>query len=75
MLLIVRINYRLGPFGWFTHPSIQEFQNGIDKSSNFGTLDIIAALKWVKNNIEKFGGDPKMLLFLENLLEDIMYIH
>ena len=58
-VVIVRINYRLGPFGWFTHPSIQEFQNGIDKTSNFGTLDIIAALKWVKNNIEQFGGDPE----------------
>ena len=57
-VVIVRINYRLGPFGWFTHPSIQEFQNGIDKTSNFGTLDIIAALRWVQNNIEQFGGDP-----------------
>ena len=49
-VLIVRINYRLGPFGWFTHPSIQEFQKGLDRSSNFGTLDIIEALKWVKEN-------------------------
>jgi para-nitrobenzyl esterase len=32
-------------------------QDGIDKTSNFGTLDIIQALKWVKNNIS-FGGDP-----------------
>tara|TARA_A100001035_G_scaffold118094_1_gene92771 strand:- start:5545 stop:7338 length:1794 start_codon:yes stop_codon:yes gene_type:complete len=58
-VLVVRINYRLGPFGWFTHPSIQDYQSGIDKSSNFGTLDIIAALEWVKENIELFGGDPK----------------
>ena len=57
-VLIVRINYRLGPFGWFTHPSIQEFQAGLDKSSNYGTLDIIAALKWVNINIKQFGGDP-----------------
>ena len=57
-VLIVRINYRLGPFGWFTHPSIQEFQTGLDRSSNYGTLDIIEALKWVKANIEFFGGDP-----------------
>ncbi len=57
-VIVVRINYRLGPFGWFTHPSIQDYQNGIDKSSNFGTLDIIAALEWTRENIELFGGDP-----------------
>ena len=56
-VIIVRINYRLGPLGWFTHPSIQSFQQGEDKTSNFGTLDIIMALKWVNNNISKFGGD------------------
>ena len=57
-VVVVTINYRLGPFGWFTHPSIQDFQQGIDKTSNFGTLDIIAALEWVKLNISLFGGDP-----------------
>ena len=57
-VIIVRINYRLGPFGWFTHPSIQEFQSGLDKSSNFGTLDIIAALEWVQKNISLFRGNP-----------------
>jgi para-nitrobenzyl esterase len=57
-VIIVRINYRLGPFGWFTHPAIQRFQNGEDKTSNFGTLDIVMALKWVKDNISKFGGAP-----------------
>ncbi len=57
-IIVVRINYRLGPFGWFTHPAVQNFQEGIDKSSNFGTLDIIMALQWTKNNIINFGGDP-----------------
>ena len=57
-VIVVRINYRLGPFGWFTHPSIQDYQSGKDKSSNFGTLDIISALEWTKENIELFGGDP-----------------
>ncbi len=56
-VIVVRLNYRLGPFGWFYHPSIQEFQEGLDKSSNFGTLDIISALRWVQENIELFGGD------------------
>jgi len=58
-VIVVRINYRLGPFGWFTHPAIQNLQEGLDKTSNFGTLDIIAALKWVKENISLFGGDSE----------------
>ena len=33
-VVVVRINYRLGPFGWFTHPAIQDLQEGLDKSSN-----------------------------------------
>jgi para-nitrobenzyl esterase len=57
-VIVVTINYRLGPFGWFTHPSIQNLQSSDDKSSNFGTLDIIAALEWVKLNISMFGGNP-----------------
>ncbi len=57
-VILIRINYRLGPFGWFTHPAIQDLQDGIDKTSNFGTLDIISALEWTNENIEKFGGDP-----------------
>ena len=56
-VIVVTINYRLGPLGWFTHPDIQDRQEGIDKTSNFGTLDIIHALKWVNENISNFGGD------------------
>jgi para-nitrobenzyl esterase len=56
-VIVVTVNYRLGAFGWFSHPSIQGNQKGIDKASNFGTLDIIQALKWVNQNIESFGGD------------------
>ena len=56
-VIVVTINYRLGPLGWFTHPEIQGNQEGIDKTSNFGTLDIIHAPKWVNKNISNFGGD------------------
>jgi len=56
-VIVVRINYRLGPFGWFYHPAIQNMQTQLDKTSNFGTLDIIAALMWVQNNISLFNGD------------------
>jgi para-nitrobenzyl esterase len=57
-IIVITINYRLGPFGWFTHPAIQGLQSGIDSSSNFGTLDIIQALEWVQSNVSLFGGDP-----------------
>ncbi len=56
-VIVVTINYRLGPLGWFTHPAIQSLQDSIDKASNFGTLDIITALEWVNENIGSFGGD------------------
>ncbi len=58
-VIVVRINYRLGPFGWFYHPAIQNMQTKLDKTSNFGTLDIIAALEWVQNNISFFNGDKE----------------
>lgn len=56
-MVVVTINYRLGPMGWFIHESI-EGDNPLDSSGNYGTLDIIKALKWVRKNIDKFGGDP-----------------
>jgi para-nitrobenzyl esterase len=57
-VVVVAINYRLGALGWFTHPAIQDLQQGLDKTSNFGTLDIIESLRWVQKNIAQFGGDP-----------------
>jgi para-nitrobenzyl esterase len=57
-VIVVSINYRLGALGWFSHPAIQGLQDGIDKTANFGTLDIIEALKWVQSNIAQFGGNP-----------------
>ncbi len=58
-LIIVSINYRLGPLGWFAHKSLRNSAlTKEDRSANFGTLDMIAALKWVQNNIATFGGDP-----------------
>jgi len=57
-LIVVVIQYRLGPLGWFTHPALRH-GNPQDDSGNFGTLDTIQALKWVKQNIKAFGGNPR----------------
>jgi len=56
-LVVVTINYRLGPFGWFAHPALTT-GSPQDDSGNFGTLDIIQALAWTRENIREFGGDP-----------------
>jgi para-nitrobenzyl esterase len=47
---VVSFNYRLGAFGYLAHPSL---------GSNFGLQDQIAVLQWVRENIERFGGDPQ----------------
>ena len=58
-VIVVTINYRLGHLGWFTHSALRDAGSSTESASgNFGTLDIIAALVWVQNNISYFGGDP-----------------
>ena len=56
-VIVVSIAYRVGPFGFLAHPALSaESPNHV--SGNYGLLDQIAGLKWVKNNIAAFGGDP-----------------
>jgi Carboxylesterase type B len=55
-VVLVTINYRLGPFGWFAHPQLSK-ESPRNSSGNYGLLDQIAALEWVKRNIAAFGGD------------------
>jgi len=58
-VVVVTINYRLGLFGWLRHPALRlEGDSAADGSGNYGTLDIIAALKWAQENIGAFGGNP-----------------
>ena len=55
--VLVTFNYRLGILGFLAHPALSaESEHGV--SGNYGMLDQIAALKWVKANIAQFGGDP-----------------
>lgn len=57
-VIVVTVNYRMGPLGWFAHDALMETAvTPEDASANFGTLDLIAALKWVQQNIGYFGGD------------------
>jgi para-nitrobenzyl esterase len=55
-IILVTVNYRLGPLGFYAHPELNDENGG--RSGNQGYRDQIAALQWVKNNIKKFGGDP-----------------
>lgn len=56
-VILVSINYRVGIFGFFAHPELtKEWPN--HTSGNYGLMDQLAALKWVKKNIAAFGGDP-----------------
>jgi len=55
--VVVTFNYRLGLLGYFCHPDLA-LESEHKVSGNYGTLDQIAALKWVQKNIDAFGGDP-----------------
>ncbi|MEM7079362.1 MAG: carboxylesterase family protein [Pseudomonadota bacterium] len=52
-VVVVSINYRLGPLGFFAHPQLAS------QAANFGLLDMILSLRWVKQNVGAFGGDPQ----------------
>ena len=56
-VVVVTANYRLGPFGFFAHPALTR-ASPHHASGNYGLLDQIQALHWVKENIAHFGGDP-----------------
>jgi para-nitrobenzyl esterase len=60
-VVVVTVNSRLGPIGYMAHPALSK-ESGRGASGNYGTLDLIASLRWVKENIAQFGGDPSNVL-------------
>jgi para-nitrobenzyl esterase len=59
-VVVVTINYRLGPLGFLVHPMLSK-ESTQGTSGNYGLLDQIAALKWVQKNIAAFGGNPDLV--------------
>jgi para-nitrobenzyl esterase len=57
-VILVSVTYRLGVIGFFSHPLLSA-ESPHKVSGNYGLMDQAAALKWIYNNIEQFGGDPK----------------
>jgi para-nitrobenzyl esterase len=57
-IVYISINYRVGVFGFMAHPDLTK-ESQHNSSGNYGLMDQIAALKWIKNNITSFGGDPE----------------
>lgn len=56
-VVVVTLNYRLGRFGFFAHPALEASAQG-EMIGNYGLMDVVAALSWVRDNIDRFGGDP-----------------
>lgn len=60
--IAVNFNYRVGAFGFLAHPELSKEQGG--HSGNYGIMDQIAALRWIRENIAQFGGDPDRVLVM-----------
>ena len=72
-VVVVSLNYRLGPLGFFAHPELET------NDPNFGFQDQISSLRWVARNAKRFGGDPKRVTIFGNspgaLSVDILTTH
>ncbi len=60
-VVIITLNYRLGALGWLTHPALDR-EDARPDSGNYGLLDQIRALEWIRDNVAAFGGDPERVM-------------
>lgn len=58
-VIVVTTQYRLGPLGWFRNRGLRHAASAEEQSGNFGTLDLVRSLEWVRDNIGAFGGDAE----------------
>jgi para-nitrobenzyl esterase len=56
-VVVVTLNYRLGRLGFFDHPALAAERKAGEPAANYGLMDVVAALRWVRDNAEAFGGD------------------
>ena len=61
--VVVAYDYRLGPFGFFSHPELTK-ESERNASGNYGLMDLVAVLRWVQRNITAFGGDPNRVTLM-----------
>lgn len=64
-IIYISVNYRLGIFGFFSHPALS--LEDPTRKTNFGLYDQREALKWIQRNIESFGGDPNRVTISGNV--------
>ncbi len=64
-VLVVAVQHRVGPLGWFAHEALRACAETLeDAAACFATLDLIASLRWIRDNIGEFGGDPGCVTIL-----------
>ena len=74
-VVLITLNYRLGPWGFLAHPALSA-ESSHNSSGNYGLLDKIAALNWIRDNISAFGGDAdNVTIFGQSAGSSLSLIH
>ncbi|MGH3246980.1 MAG: carboxylesterase/lipase family protein [Trebonia sp.] len=73
-VVVVTVSMRLGPLGFLAHPELAA-EDELAASGNYGLLDVVAALRWVRRSIDRFGGDPGRVTLAGNSAGAAMVTH